>query len=190
MEESNDQFSTLAFWQLSLAGKSLPHAACAAVADQQGGSSYNPLLLYGGSKTHLMRDWQPRPKTFRLKADLCSGERFLNEFIDTIGKRITLTFAINIEIVIYCWLMIFNYRRKKAPKSNFSTPSTPYTRPETTSSWLVTNHREIYLSLRNDCVPVCQRTHSRHTTAWHKPEWPYKINVQGKHSFADRCHYI
>ncbi len=93
-EESNDSiFQHYTFDTFVVGGGNrFAHAACVAVADQQGGSSYNPLFLYGGSglgKTHLMHAIGNHVrKNFPTKKLIyVQSERFLNEFIDTIGKK-------------------------------------------------------------------------------------------------------
>lgn len=73
-------------------GNRFAHAACVAIADQQTGSSYNPLFLYGGSglgKTHLMHAIgnHVRRNFPNKKLIYVQSERFLNEFIETIGKK-------------------------------------------------------------------------------------------------------
>lgn len=75
-------------------GKSneLAYAACVAVSDAPGKTSYNPLFLYGGvglGKTHLMhsignRIMQAEPDT---KILYCSSETFTNELINSIKER-------------------------------------------------------------------------------------------------------
>ena len=70
----------------------LAHAACVAVAENQGGRSFNPLFIYGGSglgKTHLMHaignyslDHSPERKIIYVQS-----EQFVNEFIYTIRKK-------------------------------------------------------------------------------------------------------
>lgn len=70
-------------------GNRFAHAACEAVAKQEGGRNFNPLFLYGGSglgKTHLMQaignyalSHMPKRKLIYVQC-----EQFVNEFIYTI----------------------------------------------------------------------------------------------------------
>ncbi len=72
------------------ANSQFAHAACEAVAKQQG-VGYNPLFLHGGpglGKTHLMqaigREWLQRSPGSRVVYLTC--EKFTNEFIDAVRR--------------------------------------------------------------------------------------------------------
>ncbi len=73
------------------------HAACAAVADNPGGTKYNPLVIYGGvglGKTHLtqaigLTAMRQNPRTRVMYA---TSEKFTMDFINSLGKSSTGSF--------------------------------------------------------------------------------------------------
>lgn len=72
-------------------GNQFAHSACLAISNQNCGSMYNPLFLYGGSglgKTHLMQavGHSVKEKFPDKKVIYVSCEDFVNEFINTIGR--------------------------------------------------------------------------------------------------------
>lgn len=72
-------------------GNRFSHAASIAVADTPG-EAYNPLFIYGGSglgKTHLLQaiGHHTRENFPDKKTVFISSEKFMNEFIDAIGKN-------------------------------------------------------------------------------------------------------
>lgn len=75
-------------------GKSneLAYAACVAISESPGATSYNPLFLYGGvglGKTHLMQSIgnYVLDKNKNAKVLYCSTETFTNELITSIRER-------------------------------------------------------------------------------------------------------
>ncbi len=73
------------------------HAACAAVAENPGGTKYNPLVIYGGvglGKTHLtqaigLTAMRQNPRTRVMYA---TSEKFTMDFINSLGKSSTGSF--------------------------------------------------------------------------------------------------
>jgi chromosomal replication initiator protein len=74
------------------------HAACAAVAENPGGTKYNPLVIYGGvglGKTHLAQaiGLTAMQKSPRTRVMYATSEKFTMDFINSLGKPATGTFA-------------------------------------------------------------------------------------------------
>ncbi|MBZ0264582.1 chromosomal replication initiator protein DnaA [bacterium] len=79
-------------------GNSFARAACTAVSQKPGKTSYNPLLLYGGvglGKTHLLQ--AIGNESLRIYPDLrikyISSERFTQDFVEAISKNRALQFS-------------------------------------------------------------------------------------------------
>jgi chromosomal replication initiator protein len=92
IQESNIKYKYV--FETFVRGKSneLAYAACLAVAQAPGKTSYNPLFLYGGvglGKTHLMHSIgnYVKSRDYGAKVLYCSTETFTNELINSIKER-------------------------------------------------------------------------------------------------------
>ncbi|MBN4056790.1 chromosomal replication initiator protein DnaA [bacterium AH-315-J21] len=74
------------------------HAACAAVAENPGGTKYNPLVIYGGvglGKTHLAQaiGLTAMKNSPRVRVMYATSEKFTTDFINSLGKSTTGDFS-------------------------------------------------------------------------------------------------
>jgi len=74
------------------------HAACAAVAENPGGTKYNPLVIYGGvglGKTHLAQaiGLTARRNTPGIRVIYATSEKFTTDFINSLSRSSTVDFA-------------------------------------------------------------------------------------------------
>lgn len=76
---------------------SFAHAAATAVAKDPGGTSYNPLFIYGGTglgKTHLMQSIGHYILKHRPSMSVCfiTSETFLNEYVNALANHVMPSF--------------------------------------------------------------------------------------------------
>ncbi len=74
------------------------HAACAAVAENPGGTKYNPLVIYGGvglGKTHLAQaiGLTAMRNTPGIRVMYATSEKFTTDFINSLSRSSTVDFA-------------------------------------------------------------------------------------------------